>query len=303
MKIAVYLSSVPSKTKQEQKREYLTTFAYGAKAAGDEIWLVDESTVIDADIAVIQGWVGMKEGAHLRMRAAVIKAQRKAKRHTLTMDSNLYGFLDPNNKDRFLRYSLDGIFPTTGYYFTRDIDRRRWEHIKSCYNFQEREWNRQGSQILLCLQRNGGWSMDGFTVMDWLEKTVPQVRANTDRPLLIRAHPGNQQIIPEVRRRWPDITISQNPDIRQDLDRAWATVTYNSSPGVASLLWGVPAWVTDPTPARSQAWPTAETDLTRLESPNLVDREEFYLRIAQSHFDWDEVRDGRAWSFMRARLP
>lgn len=303
MKIAVYRSAVPGKNKNEQKREYLTWFAHGAKAAGDEVWIVDDHVVIESDVAILQGWIGMKQAPHLALRQRVIKNQRRLGKHVLVMDSNLYGFLQPSDKDRFLRYSLDGIFPTTGYYFTRDIDPARWEYIKQCYGFEERSWTRTGRNILLCLQRNGGWSMDGFTVLDWLAKTVPEIRQHTDRPLLIRAHPGNQQIIPEVRKRWPDIEISSERDIRGDFDRTWATITYNSSPGVASLLWGIPSWITDPQAQRSQAWGFGATDLATIDDPFLPDRRDFYCRIAQCHFDWDEVRSGRAWSFMRARLP
>lgn len=303
MKIAVYLAAVPQRAKQDAKRQYLMDFAYGAKAAGDEVWLVDEHQVVDADVAVLQGWVGMKQAPHLKLRQAVIKNQNKSKRHTLVMDSNLYGFLDTDDRDRYLRYSLNGIFPTTGYYFTRDTDPRRWESIKRSYNFQERPWRSDGRYVLLCLQRNGGWSMDGYSVIDWLSDTIPRIRTHTARPILLRAHPSNQNIIHELRMRWPDLEISMEKDIRSDFDKAWCAVTYNSSPGVAGLIWGVPTWVTDPNPRRSQAYPTAFTDLSRIDNHILPEREEFYHRIAQSHFNWDEVRSGEAWTFMRARLP
>lgn len=303
MKIAVYLAAVPQRSKQDAKRGYLTDFAYGAKAAGDEVWLVDRHEVIDADVAVLQGWIGMKQAPHLKLRQAVIKNQRKAGKHVLVMDSNLYGFLNTQDRDRYLRYSLNGIFPTTGYYFNRDVDPSRWEAIKKSYSFQERPWRSDGRYVLMCLQRNGGWSMDGYSVVDWVGDTIPRIKAATDRPILLRAHPSNQNILGELRMRWPGIEISAESDIRDDFDKAWAVVTYNSSPGVAGLLWGVPTWVTDPDPRRSQAYPTAFTDLSKIDNHILPERQDFYYRLAQSHFDWDEVRSGQAWSFMRARLP
>ena len=303
MKIAVYLAAVPLRNKKDAKRQYLTDFAYGAKAAGDDVWLVDEHQIIDCDIAVMQGWIGMKQAPHLRLRQAVIKQQRRMGKHVLVMDSNLYGFMAPQDKDRHLRYSLNGIFPTTGYYFTRDVDATRWDRIKNSYGFQERPWRQDGKYVLMCLQRNGGWSMDGYSVIDWLTDNIPRVQAATNRPILLRAHPSNQNIIGELRMRWPDIEVSRESDIRSDFEKAWAVVTYNSSPGVAGLLWGIPTWVTDPEPRRSQAYPTAFTDLATIEQPELPDRRDFYCRLAQSHFDWDEVRSGQAWTFMRARLP
>lgn len=304
MKIAVYLSAVPAKAKNQFKRSLLAKFALGAKAAGDEVWLVDNvDAVVAADIAVLQGWIGMKNAPHLEQRRRVIKEQRITGRHTLVIDSNLFGFLDPADRDRYLRYSLDGIFPTTGYYFHKDIDRKRWQEIKTSYGWSERHWQHNGRNILICLQREGGWSMDGFSVVSWLDQIVPRIQTMSSRPLVIRPHPGSLKVVPEIRRRWPQIEISVNSDIRQDFDRAWCTVTYNSSPAVASLLWGVPVFVTDPDARRSQAWPCVNTDLVKIDAPDLPDRSALYDRLAQCHFATDNLQTGAAWQFMRARLP
>ena len=304
MKLAVYLSAVPARAKNQAKRDLLERFAHGAKAAGDEVWLVDDvNQIADADVAVIQGWIGMKHAPHLEQRRRVIETQSSRGRHTLAIDSNLFGFLDPLDRDRFLRYSLNGIFPTTGYYFHRDRDSNRWHEIRSAYGFQERPWRSDGRVILICCQRDGGWSMDGLSVAAWLASIIPSIRQQTNRPIVIRPHPGSLKVVPEVQARWPNIEISAVSDIRKDFDRAWATVTYNSSPGVASILWGVPAFVTDPQATRSQAVPFASTSIAEIENPPRPDRTEFYYRLAQCHFATASLADGRAWQFMRARLP
>jgi hypothetical protein len=303
MKIAVYLSAVPAKSKNEFKRNLLAKFAIGARSAGDDVLIIDDvNRVAAADIAVLQGWIGMKQAPHLQQRQQVIEQQRSQHKHTLVIDSNLFGFLDPNDRDKYLRYSLDGIFPTTGYYFDRDIDPSRWQEICARYHFQEHPW-RQGTDILICLQRDGGWSMDGLPVIDWLHATIERIMAVTDRPIVIRAHPGSLKVVPEIRRRWPTIAISDRADIRQDLDRAWCAVTYNSSPAVASILWGVPAFVTDPDGRRSQASGYADTDIAGIERPQMPDRQAFYHRLAQCHFATDQLETGDAWRFMRSRLP
>lgn len=303
MKIAIYLSAIPNKSKNEFKRTLLENFAHGAKAAGDDVYIVDDvHTVIDSDIAVLQGWVGMKQAPHLEQRQRVISHQRQSGSHTLIIDSNLFGFLEPGDFNRYLRYSLDGIFPTTGYYFDQDIDPGRWDEIKQSYGFQERPWRPDGLHVTLCLQRDGGWSMDGVSVIDWLETTIPLVRAYTQRPILIRPHPSSTKVVPEIQRRWPRLEISQNSDLRHDLNRSWCTVAYNSSPGVASILWGVPTFVTDPDPGRSQTFGYAATDLSLIGNPPLPDREKFYHRLAQCHFATEQLCNGQAWSFMRDRI-
>lgn len=303
MKVAVYFSGIPAKSKNQQKRQLLADFSQGIKAAGDEVIVVDDHHTVSCDLAVIQGWVHSKTGAHLRIRSDAIDRQRKEGKHILVIDSNLLGFLAPDDKDRYLRYSLDGIFPTTGYYFDRDVDINRWDKIKSSYGFDERSWRSNGEHVLICLQRDGGWSMDGKSVPAWLSDVLLGLRRSTDRPILIRPHPGNQEIVRKIRMVDALCKISTSKDIREDLDRAWATVTYNSSPGVASLLWGVPTWVTDPEPARSQAYPLAQTHLADIEHPLYPDRRSLYDRLAQCHFNSAELISGEAWRFMRARLP
>jgi hypothetical protein len=303
MKVAVYLAAVPAKTKNQHKKEFLRNFAHGVAATGDEALLVEDNSVVDADIAVLQGWVGMKSAAHLELRRRVIHEQRRRGQHTLIIDSNLFGFLDPKDRDRYLRYSLDGIFPTTGYYFDKNPDPSRWEEIKRNYNFQEHEWRQHGKEILICLQRDGGWSMDGLSVTQWLTQIIQKLKSTTDRDLVIRPHPGSLSVIPGIKNCFPDIKISENPDIRTDLDTAWCTITYNSSPGVASLLWGVPTFITDPDPRRSQIHGYASYDLDQIEKPFVSDRTDLYHRLAQCHFLTSSLVSGDAWRFMRARLP
>lgn len=303
MKIAVYLSGVPKKTK-EGKRAILTRFANGAKLAGDEVYLLDQMTPIDCDVAVIQGWVNNPEAPHLKLRSHVIKHQRQQNKHIIVIDSNLYGFLDPNDFNRYLRYSLGHVFPDRGFYFDSNIDTSRWKSIKRSYGFKQRQWNTAGNNILITLQRNGGWSMGDLPVQQWLNDIVPKLRQCSNRPIKIRPHPGNTNIIPTIRLpNVHNIEWSTHADLREDLTAAWATVTYNSSPGVASLLWGVPVWITDSNPKKSQAWPWASTDLSTIENPQYPDREEFYHRLAQCHWNADELDSGAAWQFMRQRLP
>lgn len=303
MQVAIYLSGIPAKSKNQQKRQALMDFAAGVAAAGDQPILVQGHETVSCDIAVIQGWVNSKAGAHLRIRSDAIDRQRAEGKHIVVIDSNLLGFLEPNDFNRYLRYSLDGIFPTTGYYFQNNIDTGRWPSIKQRYAFRERDWNLNGRHILICLQRNGGWSMGPVPVLTWLASTITELRMHTDRPIIVRAHPGNQEIIPQIRITDPKTIISRSPDIRADLTNAWACVTYNSSPGVAGLLWGVPVWVTDPDPAKSQAWPMAHRKLSKIETPFYANRQGLYDRLGQCHFSSDELRSGLAWQFMRARLP
>lgn len=303
MRVAVYLAAVPAKAKNKFKRDMLLAFARGVQQHGDTVILVDELRTVDADLAVIQGWVGMKSGPHLTLRQQVIDQQQIRHRDVMIIDSNLFGFLAPEDFNRYLRYSINGIFPTTGHYFDNAIDTSCWPAIAASYGFRPRPWRSSGAHVLICLQRAGGWSMDGQNVLSWVQATVNRLKRYTDLPIVVRGHPGSMNTLAEIKTHVPGIRISTEPDLRRDLDASWATVTYNSSPGVASVLWGVPTFVTDPVPQRSQAWPLVNTDLSNIMKPLMPDRESFYHRLAQCHWATGELSSGAAWRFFKDRLP
>jgi len=307
VKLAVYLSGIPKRSRNEAKRKILTSFADGAHAIGDKVVMVEDNRVVSCDIAVIQGYVheGSRQAPHLMIRRNAIDHQKQMGKHSLIIDSNLYQFLDMTNKDKYLRYGLDGIFANDAWYFDKNRDLSRWDKIKQSYGFTERNWS-SGDSILVCLQRNGGWSMNGRGVMDWAIQTVSEIRSYTDRPIIVRGHPGDLTTIKEFDTRpWANVhkQLPNEITLRKQLARTHATVTYNSSPGVASILYGTPVYVTDPVPERSQCWPICNTDLKTIETPKLFDREDFYHRLAQSHWTLDEVSIGDAWRHMRDRLP
>jgi hypothetical protein len=83
------------------------------------------------------------------------------------------------------------------------------------------------------------------------------------------------------------------------LANAWATITYNSSPGVASAIEGIPLFVTDPNPKISQASDVANTDLSQIEAPQTFERQEWVEKLSMSHWNFQELSNGSAWKFMR----
>jgi hypothetical protein len=87
--------------------------------------------------------------------------------------------------------------------------------------------------------------------------------------------------------------------LTDDLHKAWAVVTYNSSPGVAGAIEGVPVFVTDTNPRRSQAFPVANTDVSQIESPKTFERQAWLERLAMSHWNFAETSSGEAWQHMR----
>jgi hypothetical protein len=303
--VVSYLSGVPSTQKASHKTELLKKFALGVSRAGDRGIAHQGNTIIPADAAVIQGWVheGSPNTPHLQLRKKVAEYQRKRGNHTIIVDSNLFNYgVGKDHPMQYLRYSLDGVFPTTGNYFWDNPDPTRWKQISRDLKITLKDWRPNGNHILICTQRNGGWSMKGLSVSQWLENTVDQIKKYTDRTIIVRGHPGDKSAKSYLRTKPGRYFVSSNPTILDDFKNAWATITYNSSPGVASSIEGIPAFITDPDPRISQAYDVGNYDLSKIESPELKDRRPWLEKLSMCHWNFAELESGAAWSHMRNYL-
>jgi hypothetical protein len=298
--VVSYIAGVPPSTKNSGKREILTRFADGVALFGDQAVKHTGFNIMPADVAVIQGWTHEqgKSAPHLTLRQQVIDTQRRTGTRLLVIDSNLFNYKQKNHPANYLRYSFDGVFPTTGNYFDQIVDPARWQQISQDLDVPLRPWRTHGDHILICTQRQGGWSMKGLGVMSWLNQTVDEIRKYSNRPIRVRAHPGDKQakayLSPDP--RW---TISTNTGLTDDLSNAWAVITYNSSPGVAGAIEGIPVFVTDPVPQNSQAYAVANTDLSQIETPKTFERQAWAERLAMSHWNFAELSNGTAWRHIR----
>ena len=303
LKVASYLMGIPPGNTNPEKPAIIVNFIEGVWRCGDQGTIVTDYTPVDADVAVVQGFVhpGSKHSQHLNLRKAVFQKQQNENKRSIIVDSNLFLYADTKNKNKFLRYSYDGIFPNTGEYCNTAPDPKRWEIIKKRLGIDLKPWKRDGKNILICCQRDGGWSMNGENLMPWLVKTIQQIKKYSDRPISVRFHPGDKKILEHkrslARYRLPGVTVAHAPTIQQDFLTAHAVVNYNSSPAVAAVIEGIPSIVLDPD--RSQAAQVSHHDLSDIENLKEFDRELWIQKMAQMHWTLNELKDGTAWRHLR----
>jgi hypothetical protein len=309
MKFVSYLACLPPNNKNSEKNEILDRFPLGVTYLGqDQVVIQESKTLIDADVALMVGWVheDSKQTAHLEFRRQIIAHQKKRGKRVLLADSNLFLYKDKTNPHHYLRYSFDGIFPNTGEYCDKKIDSDRWKKLSKTTGISLRDYRTNGNHILLCLQRNGGWSMGGFDVVDWTAQTIRLLRLHTDREIVIRAHPGDKgskgylspnNLIKKIG-LLKGVRLSRaGAELTDDLKHCWAVVNYNSSPTVAAAVEGFPIFVTDA--ERSQCAEIANTNLKNIENPDMPDRQKWIERLAMFHWNFDEISNGECWSHMR----
>lgn len=305
MKVVSYLSSVPSRNNKPQKEELLKRYIQGVNAAGDTGILHIGSTLVDADVAVVQGWVyDKKTTTHLRLRDNIINRQTSLNKHTCCADANLFLYNDIANPHGYLRYSYNGIFPTTGEYCDTHVDPNRWNIISRDTNIQLQPTIKKGKYIVLMMQRNGGWSMKGLDVQDWAIQTINRIRKHTDRPIVVRAHPGDKAAHIYLNHRtsrlarMPGVRISDfNTPLQQEMHKAWAVVNHNSSSVVGPIIQGYHSFVTDI--ESSQCRDVSHDDFHRIENPKEFDRQAWLQRISMFHWKFSELSDGTCWRHMR----
>jgi len=316
MKVVSYLATLPKKDqytseslqKAQDKSNTLRYFIQGVNACDDEGIVSDNSVYEPSDVAVILGWVHEhgKTSSHLQLRQNIVDGQRANGGRTVIADSNLFLYRNTDNPGYWLRYSYDGVFPNTGEYCDQAPDPERWQTIQAQTGVQLEPWRVQGDHILLCLQRDGGWSMAGWDVIDWAVKTIAEIRKYTDRPIRIRPHPGDKRAIKYcerllklcIGRRLLNMHLSTaGSTLMHDFKNCWAVVNHNSSPAVAAAIEGIPVFVTDP--ERSQARDIAGSGLNRIEKPHTPDRLAWIQRISQFHWSHEELRSGACWAHMK----
>ena len=299
MTATIYHRTVPS-LKNQEKLDLLKYFSQGIKQTGDHAIDCYTLNYTPTKVAVIQGWVheGSRESPHLNLRNTVITQQLIKQQYVVAVDSNLFLYANTSNPGHYLRYSFNGVFPNTGIYCDTVIDPARWQKISSALNISLKPYRQHGNHILLCLQRNGGWSMGAFDVVAWANQTIAQLRQHTDRPIVIRAHPGDRGAKNYVLGiTGKNVTVSNNSELVADLQNCWAAVNHNSSPVVGAAIEGMPIFVTDT--SKSQCQEIANTDLAQIENPRMPDRQAWVERLSMFHWNFDELRSGECWRHMR----
>ena len=305
VKVVSYYNVVPAISKSQEKFDILTKFIQGVNAAGDTGVLHQSNTLVNADVGVIQGWQHErgKNAPHLRLRQSVI--DRSANKHVCTADANLFLYANKSNTPHhYLRYSFDGVFRNTGIYFDKDVDPARWQQISNDCNIKIEPPKKDGVHILICAQRDKGWAMGALDLDKWISNTCMEIRKYSNRPIVIRLHPGDRQTqnrIPQIQHRIKTtllgVTISRNADIHEDLKNCHAVVNHNSSSIVGPIIKGYSAFITDA--VTSQCAEVAHTNFSLIDAPIEFDRLSWLERISMFHWKFSELEDGTAWKHIR----
>lgn len=276
----------------------MDNFKAGVLLNGDEVIEYHGNQLPDQklDLGFVLGYT-LEEN----FRKKIINVLKQQGTPAVFVDSNILHYA--RKEHEWHRYSLDTVYPDTGTYFFSDLDRTKWERFSAWHNAPMKPWRTDGEYILVLAQRPKGFNM--FTDQDtWLEKTIASIKQYSDRPIMVRMHPGDgtrfKQIEKLQKRYGKTITISEHEGIREALENCWCCVGYASTPNVVSAIEGIPVYVEEPT--KSWAQDICFNDLSLLENPPMPDRSEWIHKIANIHWSNEEVTSGRLWNAIKSYI-
>ena len=284
----VYLSSIPNPQRPSRKREVLLSFHTGVSKVTGCTYLQDRPDVLSQRLAVILGAVHKNpQTEHLRLRYNVIQKQEADRFKTMYIDSSCFKYVD--KFDRYLRYSIDGVFYDKHQYANKNSNSRKWEMIKKDLQLDKKPWKKDGGYILLCMQRDGGWSMKNINPIDWAANKIAEIKQRTTLPIYVRPHPGKLIDVKPLLGLGVTFTDSKSKPLLHDLQGAKVALFYNSSAAVAAALEGVPLFIDDDScPAAA----VANRNIDDILSPKMFPRSQWLFDLCAAHWNDEESRQG-----------
>jgi hypothetical protein len=183
--------------------------------------------------------------------------------------------------------TADGYY---GHTENLDCNRPRKLGISLALNFS------RNPRIVIAAQHARSLQVAGLSsVEDWIVQQVEQLRAVTDRPIVIRPHPRSALDRAKLSNLPQDIQIEQPVKVANTYDSynlafdCHAMINYNSGPGIQAALAGTRPIVD----ATSLAYPVGIT-LKDIEQPYTIDRDLWLIQICHTEYTLKEIKEG-AW--------
>jgi hypothetical protein len=221
---------------------------------------------------------------------------------------------DIDNKDTYQNVLLK-IYYEVGWqglknyaqYLNDNSPGDRWQELGS----ELKPWRQSGEHILLVGQTFKGLSSQHVNIGDWYRDVIREIRQHTARKILFRHHPRivkrrpnepegrvteDRELILKAIGKVKNFTWSSGWTMKEDLENAWAAVVFSSNAGVQSVVAGIPTFALD---AGCMAWPVADHDLRRIETPSKPSREQWAKNIAYAQWNASELISGASWRHLR----
>jgi hypothetical protein len=179
-------------------------------------------------------------------------------------------------------------------YCNRRMPSDRWKKLQ----VSVAPWRTAGEHIVLCGQVPWDASVQHTDHIAWCRETAIQLRSLTKRRVIFRPHPMYNRVVPMED---TGVELSSNADLIDDLQNAWAVVTFNSNAGVEATIAGIPAFAFDP---GAMGYTIMNQSLDLIERPAMPKRGQWLSNLAYTQWTLEEIAQGLAWLHLwESQLP
>ncbi len=325
MKVEIFRRTVKDR-KRGNSYELLYHLKEGIEASGDEAVIVNENRsgptvkgemTPTAPMAAMFGYGGDRQMHHTKGRRRELADNCRAKKIPLiTFDGGLLSSFGnvSTSPDHHFRVSLYTPM-NDGNFLSDDSPGDRWEMLVKKFNVKFEPWRKSNPEdpILFGLQPKDNWSMNELDPIDWFNDVYKKLRPITKRKFIVRPHPNNVSNILERRKELPDdieLQYTQKNFVgdekkhyrfhfQEALNNCHAFITHNSTASVDSCVRGVPTFVTSDL---ALCWTVANKDLTKIESPDYPEREQWVNDLGYKLWSIKEIRDGTVYKRFKSKL-
>ena len=305
--------------------DLLQYMAEGIKACGDNPVIVNENLTGQwikdemeptAPIGCMFGYGGSNQKHHTKgRRRDLVERAKKKGIYIITFDGGvLSSFGNVHGPEHHWRVALYSPM-NNGNFLSDNSPSDRWEMMKSKWNIKSDPWRKSNPEdpILFVLQPQDNWSMNELDPIAWFNSAYQMLRPLTKRKFLIRPHPNHTaQMINRKYEFPPDCELVQGPksyvgdekkyyrfNYQDALNNCHAVITHNSTASVDSCVRGVPTFVTSDL---AIAWPVANNDLLKIESPIYPDRTQWLNDLGYKMWNEKEIKDGTVFKRFKEKL-
>ena len=199
----------------------------------------------------------------IRGNRGIIDLCRKYNRQWMYID---HAYLNRGHEQKNYRFGINKLFAYPKDASCATFDNSRLKKM----NVDLKDWQKNGNHIVVCPPSET--IMTFYECHNWLEKTLTILKANTERPLVVRTKP-----------KYGDVSRP----LRMDLVNAHALVTHCSNAAVEAVIEGIPVFVSD----HSVCKYVGSTDLTKIENPIYKDRTQWLNYLSFAQFSLNELKD------------
>jgi hypothetical protein len=289
--VVVYVSSVANPRKHTRKIACLESFAEGVKNTGHRVHVEWDFKYRPSRLAVMLGWATTNTGGrNITLRKEIIAEQQRRGFSTMCIDASCWKYLDDSGT--YLRYSLGGPFYDRAEYANKNSSPEKWTEISQRLNIHlQPVKNNNNGYILICMQRDGGFAMKTLSPLAWLEDKIKTIRQYTKRQIVVRPHPGAYLMkdFSHIRQLNTSVIDPAHSKLLDNLIDAHSVVLFNSSASVAAVCAGIPVFADD---ASCVSWAVANRDISRIESPEIFDRQQWIQDLSAAHWSDADARQG-----------